>query len=128
VRLKRQMSVFAHLSGEKREEDFPVEESKLEQAMSMLAGEAEKMDEEDPRAAAKLMRKLTETTGISLGPAMEEALNRLERGEDPEAIEEEMGELLENEEPFFLDNRAKKRKVKAQKTPPRVDDTLYELT
>lgn len=129
VPLKRQMSLFSHLSGSKKEEDeLPLDEAKLEQAMSILAGEAEKIDEEDPRQAAKFMRKLTEATGMSLTPAMEEALSRLEKGEDPEAIEEEMGEILENEEPFSFGPPARRGKTSRRVRPPQVDDTLYELT
>ena len=33
------------------------------------------------------MRKLTDVTGLKLGPGMEEALNRMEAGEDPEQVE-----------------------------------------
>jgi hypothetical protein len=71
------------------------------------------------------MRKLTEATGMNLGPAMEEALRRMERGEDPEQIEAEMGDLLEGEEPFLFDGS--KGKKGAAKARPRVDETLYDL-
>jgi hypothetical protein len=96
----------------------------MEKAMAMLAGEAEKLNEDDPRQAAQLMRKLTDATGISLGSGMEEALHRLERGEDPDRIEEEMGDLLEGEEPFLIGGKGK-RGIRKQK--PRVDETLYDL-
>ena len=128
VKLKRQMSIFARVSGRKDEgpgEDMPpIDEAKMEKAMAMLAGEAEKMNEDDPRQAASLMRKLSETTGMSLGPGMEEALRRLERGEDPEQIEAEMGDLLEGEEPFTFEQKGKKG---ARKMKPKVDETLYDL-
>jgi hypothetical protein len=48
----------------------------------------------------------------------------MEAGEDPEQIEAEMGDLLENEEPPFLQGQ---RKSGRRKPPPRKDDTLYEL-
>ena len=87
------------------------DESKMEKAMNLLASEAEHMDEEDPRQAANLMRKLTDMTGLNLGPGMEEALHRMEAGEDPEAIEAEMGDLLEGEDPFsFQAKSARKSK------------------
>ena len=128
VKLKRQMSIFARVSGRKDEgpgEDMPpIDEAKMEKAMAMLAGEAEKMNEDDPRQAASLMRKLSETTGMCLGPGMEEALRRLERGEDPEQIEAEMGDLLEGEEPFTFEQKGKKG---ARKMKPKVDETLYDL-
>ena len=82
------------------------------------------MDENDPRQAANLMRKLTDMTGLDLGPSMEEALQRMEAGDDPEQIEAEMGDLLENEEPFSL----KEKSAKILKSrPPQKDETLYEL-
>jgi hypothetical protein len=95
--------------------------------MGLLAAEAEKIREDDPRQAVQLMRRLTEVTGVSLGSAMEEALARLERGEDPEAIEAEMGELLE-EEPFVVTDQTLKGTARRRERPPDVDDTLYELT
>jgi putative FmdB family regulatory protein len=127
-RLKRQMSLFAKVSRGKEEpaDDGmpPLDEAKMEKAMAMLAGEAEKIGEDDPRQAAQLMRKLTDATGLSLGAGMEEALHRLEKGEDPERIEAEMGDLLEGEEPFLAEGR----KGKSGRRPkPRVDETLYDL-
>jgi putative FmdB family regulatory protein len=126
--LKRQMSIFAKVSRGKDEpagDDMPpIDEAKMEKAMAMLAGEADKINEEDPRQAANLMRKLTEATGMNLGPGMEEALRRLERGEDPEQIEAEMGDLLESEEPFLFEAKGRKG---AKKPKPRVDETLYDL-
>ena len=54
--------------------------------MQMLAGEADNINEDDPRQAADLMRKLTHMTGMELGSGMEEALSRMESGEDPESV------------------------------------------
>ena len=102
----------------------PLDEAKMEKAMTMLAKEADKINEDDPRQAATLMRKLTEATGLNLSSGMEEALSRLEKGEDPDKIEEEMGHLLEDEDPFILENKVR-RGTKQRK--PRVDEELYEL-
>lgn len=128
VKLKRQMSVFSKISGnreERGEEDLPpFDESRMERAMEMLAGEADRIDENDPRAAARIMRKITEATGMNLSASMEEALARMERGEDPEKIEEELGDLLEGEEPFLLESTGKRGRKKER---PRVDETLYDL-
>jgi len=71
--------------------DLPIDETKMEKAMEMMTREAENINEDDPRQAAKLMRKLTEMTGVELGGGMQEAIRRMENGEDPEAIEAEMG-------------------------------------
>jgi putative FmdB family regulatory protein len=128
-KLSRQISMFA-IAGKAKEDsdldDFPIDESQMEQAMNMLAGEAEKMNEEDPRQAANLMRKLSSMTGLKLGPGMEEALSRMEKGEDPETVEAEMGDLLEGEEPFILPE--KKGKPSSAKRPaPIRDEALYDL-
>ena len=127
IKLSRQMSSFAVIRGIKEDSDAglpDIDESKLEKAMGALASEAERIDEDDPRQAAKLMRKLTQMTGLELGAGMEEALLRMESGEDPEQIEAEMGDLLEEEDPLvFQGQRTHGRK----KSPPRKDDTLYEL-
>jgi putative FmdB family regulatory protein len=129
VKLERKVSVFATISGRKDDSEAdadmpPIDEAQMEKAMGMLAREAERIDEEDPRQAALLMRKLSDATGLKMGPAMEEALSRMERGEDPDKIEEEMGDLLEGEEPFLLEAKGTKGRRKSQ---PKVDDTLYEL-
>ena len=127
--LTRKMSAFAFTGKAKEDadvDDLPFDESKMEKAMNMLAGEAENMNEDDPRQAANLMRKLTDMTGMELGPGMQEALRRMEAGEDPDAIEAEMGDLLEDEEPFLMPE--KKGGKKGTKRPaPRRDETLYDL-
>ena len=82
------------------------------------------MDEEDPKQAAQLMRKLTEATGLKMGASMEEALHRLEKGEDPEKIEAEMGNLLEQDDPFILESKGK---TASKKPKPKRDETLYDL-
>ncbi len=131
VKLKRQMSLFARISGSKEGSDGgegdmpPIDEAKMEKAMAMLAQEADKINEEDPRQAAMLMRKLTDATGLSMGKGVEEALSRMEKGEDPDRIEAEMGDLLSEEEPFLLEAKAGKGRKKSATT--KVDETLYEL-
>ncbi len=101
-----------------------LDESKMEQAMNLLAREADHMDEDDPRQAANLMRKLTDMTGMNLGAGMEEALRRMEAGEDPEQIEAEMGDLLEEEDPFSFKGKSSRS---SKKRPPKVDEELYDL-
>ena len=98
----------------------------MEKAMQMLAGEAENINEDDPRQAANLMRKLTDMTGLELGPGMQEALKRMEAGEDPDAIEAEMGDLLEEEEPFALAEKKGAARGRKRAAPSR-DETLYDL-
>lgn len=127
--LQRKISRFAMVrrSGSDSAEDvddFPVDEHKMERAMESLASEAEGLDEEDPRAAARLMRKFSDMTGLQYQGQVEEALSRMEAGEDPDAIEAEMGDALEGEEnPFVMPGKhAGKRKG-----PPRRDEKLYDM-
>ncbi len=128
-KLDRRMSRFA-FTGKAKEpgdmDDLPFDESKMEQAMSMLAGQADKIDENDPKQAANLMRKLTEMTGMQLGPKMQDALTRMEKGEDPEQVEAEMGDLLEDEEPFMMPEKKGKASTLRSSAPNR-DETLYDL-
>jgi putative FmdB family regulatory protein len=128
-KLVRQASLFA-VTGRAKEnddmDDLPFDEAKMEKAMQALAGEAENINEDDPRQAAQLMRKLSDMTGLQLGPGMAEALERMEKGEDPEQVEAEMENLLEEEEPFIL---PEKRKIgqKISRPAPQRDETLYDL-
>ena len=128
-KLTRQVSLFA-FTGTVKEggdmDDLPFDASKMEQAMQMLTSEADKINEDDPRQAADLMRKLSDMTGMKLGQGMEEALSRMERGEDPEQIEAEMGDLLEEEDPFSLPEK-KGKSTKTKRHEPLRDETLYDL-
>jgi putative FmdB family regulatory protein len=139
-KLARQVSLFAE-TGKHAEETGDggmkggmgdlgnIDESKMEKAITALAGEAEKMNQDDPRQAAQLMRKFSSATGMKFGNSMEQALGRLEAGEDPEKIESEMGALLEGEdEPFMLPEKGGKGPAKEGKTrAPQRDSTLYDL-
>jgi putative FmdB family regulatory protein len=127
--LTRQISLVA-VTGRAREDsdmgDLPFDSSKMEQAMQMLAGEADKMNEDDPKQAANLMRKLSDMTGLKLGDGMDEALRRMEKGEDPEQVEAELGDILEEEDPFSLQTKTAKS-LKTRRRQPLRDETLYDL-
>ena len=125
--LERMMSTFATLhKGKETSEDIPegFDESRMEQAFMSLMQEAERVGEDDPRKMASLMRKFTDQTGMRLGDSMEEALGRMEAGEDPELIEKEMGDVLDGEDFSFETIR---KSVAEKKKPPLHDETLYEL-
>ncbi len=59
-----------------------------------LMREMEGLDESDPRALGRFMRKMAAEAGESLGPEFDEVVGRLEKGEDPDKIERDMGEML----------------------------------
>lgn len=129
-RLERRVSMFSVSKGRKEEDDgeLPdIDEERMERTMMELAGEMEGVDEDNPREAARLIRRLYDATGMQLGGGMEEAVRRMEAGEDPERIEEEMGDVLEQEDPFLLKGRTGIRDLRRRLLPPRVDDTLYDL-
>jgi putative FmdB family regulatory protein len=56
---------------------------------SMMTG----LENEDPRAIAGMMRKMSDEMGEPLDPEMHEVVQRLERGESPESIEQSMPNL-----------------------------------
>jgi len=128
-RLQRQVSLFAATGNAKEDHgagDLSMDESKMERAMGMLEKEAAGINEGDPRQAAQLMRKFSDATGMSLGKKMEDALGRLESGEDPAQIEADMGDALDgDDDPLLLPDT--KAREGARRQPPRRDETLYEM-
>ncbi len=76
----------------------PLDDPRVEREMMKLMDDAEGIDENDPRQLGRLMRRMTEITGEPVEPQMEEAMRRLEAGEDPEKIEEDLGDFLGDEE------------------------------
>ncbi len=126
-RLERKVSAFAISRGrtDSGGATGQPDDEAMERALGSLAREAEGLDEENPRAMAGLMRKLYDGMGLQLGPGMEEAMRRMESGEDPEQIEQDLGALLEGEEALIGGGplRSLSRRIR----PPAVDHTLYEL-
>lgn len=135
--LARRPSRFATVTAGRAEEgegdaDDPfagVDEERMERAMEALGSEFEGLDETaepDPRQMSRLLRRFSEVTGLEAGPKLREMLDRLERGEDPEALEEAMGGDDGDEdlsELFAL----KKKLAGGRPARPKVDDTLYFL-
>ena len=70
------------------------EETRLESMMDdpSLSG----LDEEDPRALGRFMRKMSCEMGEDLGDEFNEVVGRLEQGESPESIEESTPGLSDN--------------------------------
>ncbi len=135
-KLERRFSVFSIRKGgikkEEEGEEFPdlnIDEQKLEQVIEKMGKEVDKIDEENPAQAAGFLRRFFEEVGLKPGPGMEEAIRRMESGEDPEKIEEELGDVLENEEDLFQVKDLKKsiKDLKKKLTPPAVDEKLYDL-
>ena len=127
--LQKMLSSFA-TPGRAREpsdEELPpgFDEARMESALGDLAREAEKMNEEDPKAMARLMRRFSDKTGLVLNENMEKALSRLEAGEDPDLIEKEMGDVFEGEDGLPFEFKQGGRRTRPKQ--PEHDETLYEL-
>lgn len=51
------------------------------------------LDEDDPRAIGKFMRKMSREMGEDMGDEFNEVVDRLESGESPDSIEDAMPDL-----------------------------------
>jgi putative FmdB family regulatory protein len=67
------------------------EDARMETMMddTALAG----LDEEDPKSLGRFMRKMSNEMGEDMGGEFEEVVDRLEKGESPESIEQSMPDL-----------------------------------
>ncbi len=105
--MKKQMSRFATSRGLKEPaaktddqagEEGPMpdfEDPRVERAMMELERDMEHMDENNPRHMAHMMRKMKDLMPPGTVPKeLDVAIKRLEAGEDPEKIEEDMGDVL----------------------------------
>lgn len=133
--LERRPASFAMLRHATREDGAePLDElddNALKSAMEGMATELEALgDSEDPRQFARVLRKMGQSTGLEIGPKMEELLGRLESGADLDDLDPEMGPMDgesgggEDFEDFF---RLKKKVAMLRKKRPRVDTELYFL-
>ncbi|HVT71564.1 MAG TPA: FmdB family transcriptional regulator [Lacunisphaera sp.] len=109
--------------------------------MAALEREFSAMDENDPKAMARMMRRMAELSGEKLDEPMEEAVRRLEEGADPESLEDELGGAFGPEgddDPYGgpptpptgpqADAGAKERtaRFRVRRPPARRDPKLYE--
>ena len=106
-----------------------MDEERMERAMSALGSEFEGMDENaepDPRQVSRMLRKFSEATGLEAGPRLQEMMSRLERGDDPERLEQELGGG-EGDDDLAAFYALKKKVLGARSRKPKVDETLYFL-
>jgi len=72
-----------------------MDDPRVERAMMDLERDMEHLDENNPRHMAHMMRKMKDLMPPGTVPKeLDVAIKRLEAGEDPEKIEEDMGDLL----------------------------------
>jgi hypothetical protein len=117
------------------------DDSKMEAAMAAMESEFAHVDENDPKAMGRMMRKMAEMTGEKLDGEMEEVVRKLEEGADPESLEEQlggeddgmgdpygdpMGGMGGMGGPDGPEPKEPKQRFKARRLPPRRDPQLYD--
>jgi putative FmdB family regulatory protein len=86
----------AKTEGEGNEPPMPnFEDPRVERAMMEMERDMEHLDENNPRHMAHMMRKMKDLMPPGAVPKeLDVAIKRLEAGEDPEKIEQDMGDVL----------------------------------
>ncbi len=92
---------------------------RMEREIMQMADGLDDEDAENPRVMARMMRRMAEASGEPMTPTMQEMFRRLESGEDPEALEEELGPQLEAESGGSDEDRGP--------AAPTRDEGLYNL-
>ncbi len=148
-RMQKMLSSFAVTSGGKSSDTAPadaagagagdsVDDTRMEAAMGAMEREFASVDENDPRAMARMMRRMSDLTGEKIDGEMEEVVRKLEEGTDPEALEEQMGggDAGDADDPYGAgaggkeagasDPREPKHRFRVRRTAPTRDPKLYD--
>jgi hypothetical protein len=140
-RMERRVSSFS-ITGRHKEDkgDDPfsgLDETQVENLMQDMEREMEGMDDThpDPKHLGRMMRKLTDLMGDRTPEALREMVLKLEAGEDPEKLEEQLGDIPhpdspeDSMEPNSNDDlwAAVRKKLSSYRRPAR-DPKLYELS
>ncbi len=135
-KMEKMVSAFA-ITGRARE-DAPglpedgLDDAKMEAAMESMErefGGLAENDNPDPRALAAMMRRMGEITGQKMPSQMDEVIARLEKGEDPEKLEEEYGDVFEKMDEMAGGGEGPEGRAKRRKKPRITrDPTLHEMS
>jgi hypothetical protein len=136
-KLEKMVSAFA-ITGRAKESAMggDADDPKMDAAMEAMEREFGNLgdtDNPDPRALAKMMRRMGELTGQKMPEQMDDVIARLEKGEDPDKLEEEYGEVFDQMGDAFGEGDGDeggvdgggKRKRRAKRITR--DPTLYEM-
>lgn len=140
-RMVKQLSTFAVSRGAKTEQPVespspgtPPDDPRMEAALGAMEREFDSVNENDPRAMARMMRRMAELSGEKITGEMEEVVRRLEEGADPEALEEQLGGEAPDggDDPEGLPAggeaaREARHRFRARRLPPRRDPKLYDF-
>jgi hypothetical protein len=107
--------------------DNPRDEARMEAAMGQMEREFSGVDENDPRAMGRMMRRMADLTGERMDGEMEEVVRKLEEGADPDSLEAQMGEELPGEPPADpAGAKEERRRIRARRAAPVRDPKLYD--
>lgn len=67
-------------------------DARMDAAMGEMEREFSGVDEADPRAMGRMMRRMADLSGEKIDGEMEEVVRKLEEGADPESLEDRLGE------------------------------------
>ena len=139
-RMERMISNFS-LTGRAKEKpmaaaESPADDPRMDAAVAEMEREFGGMDSEnpDPRQLARMMRKMSALTGDAVPAPMEEMIRRMEAGEDPEKLEAEFGDAMDEFDPSGgAENEASeapgaKTLRRLRKRQPVRDPMLYEMS
>lgn len=157
-RMKKVVSAFAITSAGKSDDAAekpagsaeagggdPAEDARMEAAMNAMEGEFANIDENDPKAMARMMRRMSELTGEKIDGEMEEVVRKLEEGADPDSLEEQLGgsEEAGMDDPYgdgigagmgpggegaAPDPKEPRHRFRVRRAAPRRDPKLYDYT
>jgi hypothetical protein len=154
-RMKKVVSAFAITTGGAKDESAetkpggaeagggadPVEDAKMEAAMNAMEKEFSSVDENDPKAMARMMRRMSDLTGEKIDGEMEEVVRKLEEGADPDSLEDQLGGGEAGDgsgDPYgddmgmggppgpAPDPKEPRHRFKVRRTAPRRDPKLYD--
>jgi hypothetical protein len=136
--MEKMVSGFAITGRAKGKSDLPgadpMVDPRMEQVMSEMEREFSSMgdtENPDPRMLARMMRRMTELGGEKVPPVMQEMIARLERGEDPEKLEAEFGDVMDGFDAAMGDSpeeQALAATLRKRRNPVTRDPKLYEMS
>lgn len=144
-RMQKLVSAFAVTKGGTREEapsatagsgGDSADGARMDAAMAAMEREFASVDENDPRAMARMMRRMSEVTGEKIDGEMEEVVRKLEEGADPDSLEDQFGgEDSGGNDPYGegaggeqgpADPKEPRHRFRARRMTPRRDPKLYD--
>jgi hypothetical protein len=149
-RMEKIVSAFAISTGgrkaespslSKKTEGDDAQDARLEAALGSMEKELSSVDENDPRAMGRAMRKMAELSGEKLDGEMEEVVRKLEEGADPDTLEDQLGDAMGDENagddnPYGTDGKPEReasnvpneprQRFKVRHSPPTRDPRLYD--